>query len=438
MSTPTGSKLANVFGSSREIPETYVTRSGVDDRLINDITRDKHIVIHGSSKQGKTCLRRYNLGDNDYIVIQCTREYAKGSFFEMLLKHAGVKCEVSQASTLRGSRKLHATVTGEGKVPFIAKASTEAGVESEKEKETQLETKDFEIDPEDPNDVVRVLKAAGFSKYIVIEDFHYLDEDVQQSLAFDLKVFHEISNLIFIVVGVWLEANKLTMYNGDLIGRVAVINADHWDDSHLRQVIDKGASLLNIRLEDDVKSRLVNGCQGNVGLLQEVCYRLCEKHNIWNTQHQLHDINQTSDVDEMFRDIAEEQAARYRNFVARFAEGLGETQLEMYKWIAYVVMTSHLDDLRRGLRPNAIFHRIKPHHPDKDSLQQNNVTQALERVGKVQFKHKLQPLIFDFSNGELVIVDANFLNFIQTHSHGELLEYIGIDLTNEITNADST
>ena len=54
-------KLANVYGTSREIPETYTERIGIDDRFLNDITRDKHIVIHGSSKQGKTCLRRYHL-----------------------------------------------------------------------------------------------------------------------------------------------------------------------------------------------------------------------------------------------------------------------------------------------------------------------------------------------------------------------------------------
>jgi hypothetical protein len=45
----------------------------------------------------------------------------------------------------------------------------------------------------------------------------------------------------------------------------------------------------------------------------------------------------------------------------------------------------------------------------------------------VQFKHKLQPLIFDYSNGELKVVDANFLVFVETHTREELLEYIGVE-----------
>ena len=46
----------------------------------------------------------------------------------------------------------------------------------------------------------------------------------------------------------------------------------------------------------------------------------------------------------------------------------------------------------------------------------------------MQFKHKLQPLIFDFCNSELVVVDANFIVFLKTHSREELLEYLGIDI----------
>lgn len=82
----------------------------------------------------------------------------------------------------------------------------------------------------------------------------------------------------------------------------------------------------------------------------------------------------------------------------------------MYRLIAYVAVNASPDELRR---PNVIFQRMRSKHPSSETLQQNNVAQALERVGKVQFKHKLQPLIFDFSNDELVVVDANFLVFVK-------------------------
>jgi hypothetical protein len=304
-------------------------------------------------------------------------------------------------------------VTGDGLAEF------------DKSSEETTEQSDFEIDPNDANDIIRVLGAAGFKKYVVIEDFHYLDESVQQEFAFDLKVFHETSKLAFIVVGVWLEANRLTLYNGDLTGRIATINADVWLPDQLLQVVTEGENLLNIRFPELVKESMVNGAQGNVGLLQEVCYRLCEKYGIWSTQQECIQLGQVSDVKDMLYAVAEEQATRYRNFLARFAEGLGQTQYEMYKWIGYAVATASLSELRSGIRANILFNRIKSKHPSSNSLQQNNVAQALERIGNVQFKHKLQPLIFDVKNGSLVIVDANFLVFKSTHSDNDLLEYLG-------------
>lgn len=46
-------KTAEVFGIVRDIPLNYVDRNEVDNLLIENLTRDKHVVIYGSSKQGK-------------------------------------------------------------------------------------------------------------------------------------------------------------------------------------------------------------------------------------------------------------------------------------------------------------------------------------------------------------------------------------------------
>lgn len=421
-------KLTNVFGTSRDVPETYVERQGVDNRFLNDITRDKHLVIHGSSKQGKTCLRKHHLNEQDYIVVQCTRETTKAKLYEMLLKQAEIQCEVGNTSTVTGGCTLQVKVGGEGKLPLFAKATAETGGNFQDQTTQTAETKEFEIDPDDPNDIARVLNNANFSKYIVIEDFHYLDEEVQMSFAVDLKVLHENSKLIFIVVGVWLEANRLTLYNGDLSGRLAIINVDRWDEADLLKVISVGEPLLKIAFSSTVKQAIVDGCQSNVGLLQEVVYRICEKYAVWQTQETTLAISTVDDVDSMLKAVSEEQASRYRNFLSRFAEGLGQTQLEIYRWILYAIVKASAYELRRGLRPNILFQRIKAVHPSS-TLQQMNILQALERVQKVQFKHKLQPLVLDYSNGELLVVDANFIVFLQTHTQEELLEYVGLEVS---------
>ncbi len=419
-------KLSDVYGNSRDVPLTYQTRLKVDDRFINDLTRDKHIVLHGGSKQGKTCLRKYHLKPDEYILIQCTRDTSRARLYELLLKNADFEYEVSSSVTTRGTHKISVTLGAEGKIPFVAKASTEANYEGSREKEKSSTYQKLEIDPEDPNDIVRVLNETKLNKFIIIEDFHYLDEEVQKQFAFDLKVFHETSKLVFIIIGVWLESNRLLLFNGDLNGRITNINVDKWLDHDLNCVINNGKPLLNIDFPDDVQKHIIQISQDNVGLLQEICYKLCENHSIWFTQDENIVIGSVDEVNEIVKEIADDQAGRYSTFLSKFSEGLSVTELEMYKWILWAVIHASSEELRNGLSQNVIFHRIKGRHPRSESLQLNNVSQALDRVQNVQFKHKLQPLILDYSNGDLSVVDANFIVYIQTQGIEELLLKIGL------------
>lgn len=61
-------------------------RAAVDERFAYDIARDKHIILHGGSKQGKTTLRKSLLTEDEFIVIQCTRDTTRLALYEMILK----------------------------------------------------------------------------------------------------------------------------------------------------------------------------------------------------------------------------------------------------------------------------------------------------------------------------------------------------------------
>lgn len=78
-----------VYGLSRNIPLNYVERRDVDERLRCNLNRDKHITIFGSSKQGKTCLRKHCLNENDYILVQCSNRWSLSDLNANILKRAG-------------------------------------------------------------------------------------------------------------------------------------------------------------------------------------------------------------------------------------------------------------------------------------------------------------------------------------------------------------
>lgn len=422
-------KLAEVYGNSRQIPLTYQTRDKIDTRFINDLNRNKHIVLHSGSKQGKTCLRKHHLKEGDCICIQCTRDMPMQSLYENILKKAEIEFKVSSEITTKGTHKISAKLSAEGSIPLIAKGKGEGGYDYNSEKGNTSSYKFLEIDPEDPNDIVRILKMNNFDKLIVIEDFHYLDEDVQRQFSFDMKIFHESSNIVFVIVGVWLESNRLIVYNGDLSGRITNINVDEWQQEQLEKVILEGFPLLNISFPEDVIKEILKIGKNNVGIVQELCYRICENNDIWDTIEDNLVIGTVEEVKEIAKTITDDLAPRYLTFIRKFSEGLSVTELEIYKWIMYVILNTKYSILKKGLAPNKILNKIKQKHPKKDKVQLSHINQALERVHKVQSKHRLQPFILDYSNGELVVTDTSFLNFIETRPIEGLIQEININAT---------
>lgn len=92
--------LDDVYGLSRNIPLNYVERQNVDERLRSNLNRNKHITIFGSSKQGKTCLRKHCLNENQYILVQCSNRWSLSDLNANILKRAGYELTESTKVTL--------------------------------------------------------------------------------------------------------------------------------------------------------------------------------------------------------------------------------------------------------------------------------------------------------------------------------------------------
>ena len=239
-----------------------------------------------------------------------------------ILKEIGISVVETETRTESGSKALRAQVAAEGGVPFLAKAKGEAETSGSKTTEDAAEARFIEFDASSATDVIRVLQEVGFDLWIVLEDFHYLDPDVQRQLASDLKTFFERSKISFIIVGVWLKANRLVVYNGDLAGRITSIPADTWSPEELAAVVRAGEPLLNLKFSGAVVDELVARSQRNVGLLQEACRQVCINRNIFRTTKDLIDVDSLPEVTAAYEYVADQLAARYANVISTFSEGL--------------------------------------------------------------------------------------------------------------------
>lgn len=416
-------KAADVFGIGRELPLNYVERKKVDAVFVESLTRDKHLVIYGSSKQGKTSLRKNWLKDDEHIVVSCTNTMNISDLNGAILKKAGYKVEQSDSRTVSGQLKVTAEFKGRGKVPLIAELEAGGGGEYERGSEKEVVRSRLELDLQDVNDITAALKEIDFEQYIVLEDFHYLPVDTQQNFAFALKSYHEDSNICFIVIGVWREKNRLVYYNGDLTSRVVSIDADEWSKVELREVISLGEKLLNITFDNDFVDQVLDSAFDAVYLVQEACLKACEAAGVFGTSDQNVVVGVGLDGRAIIKDIVGEQAGRYSAFITNFAEGFQKTGLEMYKWLVYAVISTDGALLSDGMRRSDVSSTIKQHHPEGDGLNEGNITQALQNTASLQVLKNVRPIILDYDQTTRVlnVVDRSFLIWLAYQDKAELL-----------------
>ncbi len=411
-------KSRDVFCVSRDLPLNYVKRANVDDRLISNLARDKHIVIFASSKQGKTCLRKQCFKDADYILVQCSNKWDLSELHAAILKQAGYELVQSEKKTVGGKAKVIAKLAG-----FIP---IQIGVEAEGKLDKEVTKEPLELDIGDANDVVLALKSIDFKRYIILEDFHYLKRETQIDFAIALKAYHEISKLSFVIIGVWLEENRLIYLNGDLTGRISSINADVWPPDELLKVIKAGEELLNITIDDRARTSIVKESYGNIYILQEACYRLCEESRVDQTQDRNITIGTNTDVTAIVRNIVNEQSGRYKSFISHFAEGFRNTEFQMYRWILHTVITADIRHLEKGFGHVEIIRSISKDHPKKVSLNTGNISQALQYCATLQVAKGIMPIILDYdtSNQILSIVDKGFVVWLQNQDKKQLLSQL--------------
>lgn len=418
-------RASDVFGITRAEPLNYSYRPSVDDELVDNLARDKHLVIYGSSKQGKTSLRKHHLKSDEYTVLTCANTWSVAQLMGSLLKQVGYSVEQTTKKAISGEVKI--SVKAKIKAAFLGSgAETEAGLDASANISKEVTEVALELDPADVNGIIGALKQIGFKGWIVLEDFHYLPDETQRQFAVTLKAFHENSEFTFIIVGVWLQENRLVQYNGDLTGRVTTINADKWLRSELLDAVSQGEKLLNVAFSDEFKTKLIDESYDSIYVVQEACYAALQQAGLHETSKQTTRLD--PDAAAIVKEVVDKQSARYMEFLVSFAQGFGATELQMYRWLLVPIVMSPVEEQERGLELREISRILKAYHPRGEDLNPGNITQALSAFANLQVQHRMTPIVFDYdqSHRRLNVVDRSFLIWLNQQDKTELLESINL------------
>ena len=401
--------LAEVFGITSAVPTyTYVDRQGLDGRFRYLLTVDRHIVIYGASKQGKTSLRRKQLPEEQSLVIPCKPDFRVDDIYKEARRQLGL-ADVSQekTKTVVGG-KIGLDVSGEAGIPLLAKGKIQGQVDGTVAREAETTTSPV---PDGLSVVALAGEIRSAGKRIILEDFHYLPEEERRRLAFDLKAFWD-HGVFFIIVGVWAEQNLLTVYNNDLSGRVEEIDVQ-WSEEDLKTVIERGESALEFSFGETIKSSMIADANGSVGLLQRIAEQICINASIFNSRPIVRVVDNESYVDSYRMKICSGQENRYHTFIELVSKGFKDperTKLKMYHHLVRVCFTAQEKELLSGLDRQLVLSRIQAIEPNANM---NVLSAALSRFNRLQVERGISPPVLSY-NGiarTVSLVDREFLFF---------------------------
>ena len=414
--------IDEVFGTSNKKNLNYIFREGIDDVFQDSIAQKKHIVIHGCSKQGKTTLRKKYLDHKECITIYCKFDHSLVQIYSLILKQVGFEIESLIKSIEEDKEEIKAGFKSVFGLTIGGNLEIKANLEIQKEK--------LELDINDVNDIITALNSVKFEKYIILEDFHYLSEEVQRKFFYNFKVIDENSSVSFLIIGVWCDENKIYRINGDLSDRVVNINLDNWSDNYLSKIVSNGEKLLNIRFENKLVEQIILNSNKCVFILKTLCYHYCIHNKIKHTGETqiLFELGNAT-IYKLISNQINVYDSKFVDFIRIFSnESNKNEQLDIL--ILACLIISKPESIINGLHTSTIQKMINI--IDNNNLEYNTVIieDRLKMFKEIQIRNDIVPIILEFDIGRktLNIIDKNFFLWITTKNIFELLDDACIEM----------
>ncbi|AZB41095.1 hypothetical protein CEF21_01355 [Bacillus sp. FJAT-42376] len=382
--------VEDVFVSVGFPEYTYISRENIEREMkLGKVNRAKQILVYGGSKMGKSNLWRKHFGEDDIIKIPVNSNKTVDDIYSEILS----ELQAFYTTEKGQSTGITAALLGElqAKVSALFSAKLQASIQSTR---TKSDKEAPVINPViGANLVIKYLKPSR--KVIVLEDFHYANEDVKKQISQDLKAFSD-ERQQFVMLSVEPLNTDLVLYNSDLMGRIIGISVGAFSYPELFEMIKRGTKLLHISFSNELIDRIVNESMYSAALAQDICLRICFEIDVMKTASIKQDYDDLGLVDRACQSIASDNEFAYNKIVAEVAAGgRSDGTTEKYKWFLRMVRDTDIPE--EGLRNTEVLQRLRA--MGHTEIEQNSVTSGLKYLPSLLARRNLPP-VFGYNGGD--------------------------------------
>lgn len=397
---------------------TYVDRGGrnLERDLANALRTPKMITsISGPSKSGKTVLIKKVIDADSLISVSGAALRSPEMLWDRVLSWMDAPSSATSTRSHDFGVKAEGKASGTAGIIF-AKGTAEVGGGAEyTHGREHAETRDR-------GGVEQVIKEIANSDFVVfIDDFHYMDRDVQAEVSRQIKEAAE-AGVKICTASVPHRKDDVVRGNPELRGRVQAIDFEYWTKDEILEIGRLGFDAMNFDLETGALDRLAQEASGSPQLMQQICLQLCLRHDLVDRQPDPRQVNVfTSDA---LRGVLE-QTSTTTDFTSllealhngpkvrgaarnqfRFSDG---TSGDVYRCI---LLALRQDPPAMSFSYDDIYSRTRA-VCDGDAPSGSSVTQALEQIPAIAENMQPQTRIIEWSDDVLDIVDPYFLYFVR-------------------------
>lgn len=378
--------------------------------------RGRVISLHGESKSGKTILCLQIFRDKLPIEIHAREAKTLDAFWVALRNklRMPIRHKVTEDATREGESELSVEGSLEAKAFGLKGKVSPAYSATCHASHGVSRTEEFGAIPN--GQIIDVL--VRDEAVIIIDDFHWIAEDVQGEILRDLRPFL-LRNGTLVVISVPERAEQILAHDHEMSALCTVIEAPSWELDDIAAIGRKGFTSLNVGFDDIHIRKLAAISHHNPMLMQEACYQLCCHFKVQQRQTVALEAKVTPlELRAIFRATAKQQSRpQYR----QLAEGKAPKTWRTKSGVDVTIYTLCLLGMRHiGFKQeiglDKLIERIgRIVGPRDKSPDRGTVKRALQQLSSDMIKAlgDNAPMEYDPKTERVYFLDPFFMTYIQ-------------------------
>lgn len=245
-------------------------------------------------------------------------------------------------------------------------------------------------------------------KFVIIDDFHFLNQAVRLEIARHLKLLHEKA-IRFIIIGISSSAEELVGIDAELGIRNDPFDIKTQSEEFCLQLIEQGCSLLNIKYSQETLDQIIQACNGVPSIIHVICRISLVSKGLHETQPATLEV--VVNLKELKDEIIRIFDSKY--FTKILAITKGKQQARSIHNTYYDIIETIAEDNRSEIPTEYLYERlVRPiEDPKERGRKATSFYNCLNNLAEVIDSNKSSDLIHYNKTGKSISIEDPSLRF---------------------------